>query len=117
MNAKFQIFKSNKNNQFYFRLRATNNEIILSSEGYTTKYNCENGINSVKAYSPYDAYYQRLIATNGQHYFTLKSANNQVIGMSEFYISAQGRDNGIESVKRNAPTAEVQDLTLNTLYN
>ncbi len=117
MNAKFQIFQSNKNNQFYFRLLATNSQTILGSEGYTTKDNCKNGIASVKAHSPHDVYYRRLTATNGQHYFTLTASNNQVIGMSELYVSTQGRDNGIESVKQNAPTAVIEDLTLNAAYS
>lgn len=110
MKAKFQIFKSSKNNQYYFRLLATNNQIILASEGYTTKENCKNGIASVKSHSPHDNFYHRLTASNGQYYFTLTAANNQVIGVSEMYVSAQGRENGIASVKQNAPTAAIEDL-------
>ncbi|MCH2459067.1 MAG: YegP family protein [Henriciella sp.] len=34
-----------------------------------------------------------------------------MIGTSENYKSASGRDNGIESVKKNAPEARVEDLT------
>ena len=64
MQAKFQIFKSTKNSQYYFRLRASNNKIVLASEGYTTKDNCKNGIKSVKIHSPHDTYYKRLIARN-----------------------------------------------------
>ncbi len=41
----------------------------------------------------------------------LKTANHQVIGQSQQYESEAGRDNGIESVKKNAPEAEVIDLT------
>ncbi len=47
-NPKFQVFKG-ADKQFYFRLRATNGEIICSSEGYTTKQSCLNGIQSVKS--------------------------------------------------------------------
>lgn len=112
MSSKFQIFKSDKNNEFYFRLLATNGQIILASEGYTTKDNCKNGITSVKTHSPHDQYYKRLRATNNEYYFTLTASNNQVIGMSQLYTSTQGRDNGIESVKNNAPTAQVEDLTI-----
>lgn len=46
-NPKFQIFKG-KDDQFYFRLKAGNGEIICSSEGYTTKQSCQNGIEAVK---------------------------------------------------------------------
>ncbi|MCU7805758.1 MAG: YegP family protein, partial [Candidatus Thiodiazotropha sp. (ex Lucinoma borealis)] len=43
--------------------------------------------------------------------FNLKAANNQVIGTSESYESVAARDNGIESVKKNAPDATVDELT------
>lgn len=112
MSGKFTLFKSTANSQFYFNLKASNGEKILASEGYTTKQNCLNGINSVKANSPYDSNYLRRTATNGQYYFTLKSSHNgQVIGVSETYTTQAARDNGIQSVKKNAPDAVVIDLT------
>lgn len=112
MTAKFEIFKSTTNQNYYFRLKAANGEIILGSEGYTTKANCKGGISSVKTNSPTDSNYERKTANNGQYYFNLRSAHNgQVIGTSEMYVYTQGRDNGIESVKRNAPTADVLGLT------
>lgn len=95
-----------------FHLKAANGEIILASEGYTTKDNCRNGVASVKLHSPVDANYRRLTARNGQLYFNLLALNYQVIGTSQMYVTAQGRDNGIESVKRNAPTAPIVDLSL-----
>lgn len=111
MTKKFEIFLG-RDNQFYFRLRSANNQIILGSEGYTTKSNCQNGIDSAKSHSPYDQYYRRLTARNGQYYFTLIASNGQVIGVSETYTTAQARDNGISAVKRDAPSAPVIDLTL-----
>ncbi len=44
---------------------------------------------------------------NGEFQFNLKATNGQIIGSSEMYESVASRDNGIESVKRNAPDAEV----------
>jgi len=111
MTKRFELYQGN-NNQYYFRLKASNGEIILVSEGYTTKDNCRKGITSVKTNASTDSSYDHLTAKNGQHYFNLKSAGNyQIIGTSEMYVSTLGRDNGIESVKRNAPTADVSDLT------
>jgi uncharacterized protein YegP (UPF0339 family) len=46
-NPKFQTFKG-KDNQWYFRLRAANGEIVCSSEGYTSKQSCEKGIQAIK---------------------------------------------------------------------
>jgi uncharacterized protein YegP (UPF0339 family) len=39
----------------------------------------------------------------------LKATNGQSIGSSEMYETVASRDNGIESVKKNAPDAEVDD--------
>jgi len=47
VNAKFEIFKD-ATGEFRFRLKAPTGEIIAVSEGYTTKANCLNGIESVK---------------------------------------------------------------------
>ena len=105
------IVQKSSNGQFYFVLTAKNGEIILTSEMYTTKQNCLNGIESVKTHSPYDGYYHRSVSTNGKYYFTLHSSNGQVIGVSQMYVSAQGRDIGIASVKENGPISPVVDRT------
>lgn len=110
MSAKYEIFLGT-DRQYYFRLKAPNGEKILASEGYTTKANCQNGIQSVKVNSPYDANYKKLTAVNGQYYFTLHAGNSQVIGKSEMYTSTQGRDGGIAAVKAYGPTAQTVDLT------
>jgi len=50
-------------------------------------------------------------ASNGQYYFVLKAENGKIIATSEMYETKQGCKNGIESVKKNAPIAEVEDKT------
>ncbi|PSL43009.1 hypothetical protein CLV51_1093 [Chitinophaga niastensis] len=74
---------------------------------YTSKTACNNGIDSVKTNAPNDSRYEKLTAKNGQYYFNLKATNGQVIGTSEMYEATSGRDNGIESVKKNAPVASI----------
>lgn len=106
------VIKTQKDGQFYFNLVAGNGQSILKSEAYTTKPACLNGINSVKANAADDGRYERKESSNGKPYFTLKAGNGQVIGMSEFYESEAGRDNGIASVKSNAPEAETEDTTV-----
>lgn len=119
-NPKFQVFKDTRN-EFRFRLRAKNGEIILhSSEGYSSKQGCLDGIASVKVNAPYDSRYYRGVGQNGQYYFTLNAVNGKTLGMSEMYTTTYSRDNGIEAVKRDAPNAPVEDLTVNqqsSLYN
>ncbi|MBX2977521.1 MAG: YegP family protein [Ignavibacteriaceae bacterium] len=105
------VIKRSTSNQFYFNLKAGNGEVILTSEQYVSKSGAENGINSVKSNAPYDANYERKKATNDQFYFVLKASNGQTIGKSELYKTSAGMENGIQSVKNNAPTAPTVDLT------
>ena len=44
---KFEMY-TDKAGEFRFRLKATNGQIIATSEGYVTKASCENGIESVR---------------------------------------------------------------------
>ena len=108
--SKFEIYKDKKG-EFRFRLKAGNGQTILTSEGYAAKSGCTNGIESVKKNAADDAKYERLQAKDGSPYFNLKAGNNQVIGASEMYTSESAMENGISSVKTNAPQASVEDLS------
>ncbi len=110
MAGKFELY-NDKASEFRFRLKAGNGQIILASEGYSAKSGCSNGIESVKTNAPDDARYERKETSSGKPMFNLKSTNGQVIGTSESYESVSARENGIESVKTNAPDADVDDLT------
>lgn len=109
--GKFVITKRT-NGEFQFNLKAGNGQAILSSEGYTTKTSCENGIASVRTNSKDDNKFDRKTLSNGKPYFNLKATNGQIIGTSEMYESEASRDNDIESVKTNAPEATVDDQTV-----
>lgn len=111
MAGKF-LLKKSKNDKFYFSLLAGNGQVILGSEMYEAKASATNGIESVKKNAPDDARYERLVGKDDSPYFTLKAGNGQVIGQSQMYSSEAARDNGIESVKTNAPTAVVVDETV-----
>src|SRR5690606_41963887 len=102
--GKFEI-KTDKSGQFRFNLKAGNGQVILSSEGYTTKAACENGIESVRKNSQDDARFERKTAKDGSPYFNLKATNGPVIGSSEMYSGTSALENGIASVKKNAPGA------------
>lgn len=105
----FNLFKSDKNGEYYFNLKAGNHEIILQSEGYTSKSGAENGIESVRKNAADDARFERKEAKNGQHFFSLKSTNGQEIGRSELYTTKAAMENGIQSVMKNAPEAELKE--------
>jgi len=105
------VITQRKDGEFQFNLKASNGQVILTSQGYAAKASCLNGIESVRTNSADDARFDRQTAANDKFYFTLKSSNGQVVGNSQMYESETSRDNGIESVKNNAPEATVEDET------
>ena len=109
MAGKFECYKD-KAGEFRFRLKAGNGEIILSSEGYSSKASCDNGIESVKKNSAIPERFEKTETASGKFRFNLKASNGQVIGASQSYESESGRDNGIKSVAANALDAAVVEV-------
>ena len=120
--GKFIMKKTNTGVKF--DLKAGNGEVIATSEIYTTDSACKNGIESVKKNAPVAAVENQTVegyATEknpkfevytdkaGEFRFRLKATNGQIIATSEGYKSLSGCMNGIESVKKNAPDAPVED--------
>lgn len=109
MAGKFEIQKGKGG--YRFNLKAGNGKKILTSETYTTKSGAEKGIESVKNNAKNPDRIEEKKAKNGQTYFVLKAANGEPIGRSETYESTAGMKNGIDSVKRNASKAKIDDKT------
>ncbi len=107
----FELKKTTNGKGFRFNLKARNGQVILTSETYNSKSAAENGIASVQKNASDDGKYDRKTAKNGQDYFNLKAANGQIIGTSEIYTTKAAMENGIASVKKNAPDAETKDIT------
>jgi uncharacterized protein YegP (UPF0339 family) len=110
MSGKFEL-KTSSNGQFRFTLKASNGQVILTSELYTERRGALNGVEAVKRNAPIDDRYERKTAKNGEAYFVLKASNGQVVGQSETYSSTAAMEGGIESVKKNAPDAAIEDQT------
>ncbi|KQC28707.1 YegP family protein [Flagellimonas eckloniae] len=106
--GKFEI-KSTSTGKTMFNLKAGNGQVILTSQSYASKDGCKNGIESVRTNSQTDAQFERKTAKDGSPFFTLNATNGQVIGKSEMYNSTAAMENGIASVKKNAPDAAVDD--------
>ncbi len=117
--GKFVVKETNTG--IKFDLKAGNGEVIATSQVYTTEAACLNGIASVKenaAAAVEDQTvegYEELkhpkievyLDKAGEFRFRLKAKNGQVIATSEGYKAKAGCMNGIESVKKNAPDAEI----------
>ena len=105
----FEVYKD-KAGETRFRLKASNGETILSSEGYSAKASAMNGIESVKENSKMDERFESYTDKAGKYRFRLKAANGQVIGSSEGYESEASCKAGIESVKRWAKEAKIKEV-------
>lgn len=110
MAGKFEL-KAGKNGKFSFVLKATNGQVILTSESYEDKKGAKKGIQSVQKNAANAKRFEIRTAKNGEQYFVIKSANGEIIGKSETYKTAKSVNNGIASVGKNAPEAKVIDLT------
>ena len=108
---------------FKFDLKADNGEVIATSEVYTTKAACLNGIESVKnccVGEVEDQTVAEVVAVKhpkfelyadkaGEYRFRLKARNGEIIATSEGYKAKAGCENGIASVKKNAPEAKIEE--------
>ena len=117
--GKFEI--KNVKSGIKFNLKAINGEVIATSEVYTTEAACRKGIESVKAnalsavedqtvepievqkHPKYEVYQDKA----GEYRFRLKARNGEIIATGEGYKKKASCLNGIESIKRNAPDAEI----------
>ena len=100
------IFNFNKKKRrISVQFKASNGQVILNSEGYASKTNCLNGIESVRKNAAEDQKFECKEADDGRFYFNLKANNGQIIASSQMYESMTAREKGIISVKKNAPDA------------
>ena len=105
------VITTRKNGEFQFNLKATNGQVILTSEGYKTKASCLNGVESVKKNSQVEKRFEVKMSSNDKPYFTLKATNGEIIGKSQMYANEVNMKNGIASVMKNAPEAPIVDMT------
>ncbi len=118
--GKFVMKKTNTGVKF--DLKATNGQVIATSEVYTTDAACKNGIASVAKNAPVAAVENQTVegyATEknpkfeiykdkaGEFRFRLTATNGQTIAVSEGYTTLANCEKGVESVKKNAVDAEI----------
>ena len=117
--GKFEI--KNVKSGVKFDLKATNGEVIATSEVYTTEAACRKGIESVRnnalsavedqTVEPIEVQkhpkYEVYLDKAGEYRFRLKARNGEIIATGEGYKKKTSCLNGIDSIKRNAPDAEI----------
>lgn len=105
-----------------FNLKATNGQIIATSEVYTTLASCKTGIGSIRKNAPIAKFqdqteegfaavsnpkFEMFQDKAGQFRFRLRARNGEIIAASEGYTTKASCLNGVESVRRNASVAEI----------
>ena len=110
------------NTGIMFNLKADNGQVIATSEVYTAAASCKNGIDSVRRNAPIAALedqttegfatekcpkFEMYVDRAGEFRFRLKAANGEIIAASEGYKAKESCENGIASVRENAPVAEM----------
>jgi uncharacterized protein YegP (UPF0339 family) len=94
--ARFQTF-AGVDHESYFHLRAANGEVVLASEGYVNPASALKGIASVRTNGTVASHYELLQAVDGQWYFHLKAANNEVIAHGETYASKSNAQRALDA--------------------
>jgi uncharacterized protein YegP (UPF0339 family) len=107
--AKFEIFKQ-KDGDYHFHLRADNNEIIATSEGYTSLDGARNGIEAVKNNAHDLGRYDLVENQDRQWYFNLRARNGEIIATSEMYTTFENVKSGALLVDKYASKAAVEEL-------
>jgi hypothetical protein len=111
MSATYDLKHGANGEKYRFNLKAANGEVVLVSETYESKESALKGIESVKENARIDDHFERKNSKRSEPYFVLKAANGQIIGISEMYSSEAACENGIASVKKNGPLAQLRDHT------
>lgn len=108
-----------------FELKAGNGEVIATSEVYSSKASCLSGVESVRKNAPIAAVedqtaegfaqqknpkFEMYTDKAGEFRFRLKARNGEIIATSEGYKAKASCENGIESVRKNAPDAAVEEV-------
>jgi uncharacterized protein len=94
---RFELFVG-ENKQHYFRLRAGNGEIVLGSEGYSSKAAATNGITSVLANGASEAHYQVSETIAGTYGIRLVAGNGAIIATGESYASKSNATRAVRTI-------------------
>jgi uncharacterized protein len=99
---RFELFQSEADSQFYFRLRAGNGEIVLGSEGYTAKASAEAGIDAVRGVREQSRSAEQLVelreSQDGRFYGVIKANNNEIVAATELYASKSNAERASKTV-------------------
>lgn len=112
------------NNGFKFDLVAANGELLATSEVYSTLDSCKNGIVTVrknadaciedqtedKFESVKNPKYEMYKDRNEEYRFKLKSANGQIIMVSQGYSNKNDCLSAIEKIKKSADSSDVEKM-------
>jgi uncharacterized protein len=104
MSAAFITYR-NRKGRYFFVLRSSNDEILLSSYTYLYRIACMQAIGKVRQASIHKQNYQEGTATNGEYFFVLREADGELLATSEFFATTAWMQFAKEAVKKEAARA------------
>lgn len=110
MAERYELRRS-KDGQYYFTLKADNNEPILVSETYPRKAGALKGMAAVMENADDADHYEVRQDREGHPYFVLRADNGEIVGKSEAYSNESALQKGIAAVKGSGPVAPLDDQT------
>lgn len=108
-----------------FSMVAANGETIATSQVYKAKPSCRKGIHSMQVNAPIAGLEDQTVKgakvlsnpkfelytdKGGASRFHLKARNGQIIAVSQAYKEKAGALKGIESIRKNAPEAKIEEV-------
>lgn len=105
----YEIFK-NEQGKFFFRLKDEKGNVLLLSDGYTQKTNCEKGVGSVKRNARDRDRFIYVSQSEGRG-FAILSGNGRFPAQSPVFKNRSDLDKTLETTFKIAPIAEIKDLT------
>jgi len=108
----FEVFRSKKDQKFYFELKDKKGEVLLYSQGYVSKAGCLKGIRSVRKNCTDTHKYESKEKKGKKSRFVLKAKNGEIIGDGPSQTSNAAVKATIKVIMKGATKASLAYLKL-----
>ena len=104
--ARFTTLEG-QNGLYYFNLKASNGEIVLQSQAYSSEAAALNATFAVVEAGADKGNFDVNKSADGGAYFNLKAANGEIVATSEVYYSTSNAKRAVNSVMKLLPNVNI----------
>jgi uncharacterized protein YegP (UPF0339 family) len=102
---KFEVYKAA--NEYYFRVTADTEPILLASEGDKQKENVLKNIEAVKKNAPVPSSIEKGETSDGDYFFTLSNSRGKIVCISAMFYSSLERDKWLNDIQKELPQLDI----------